>query len=104
MDIIISYSEQQLKSAVKYIAANNPSFKGQGKVIKETILEQMERLATDSNLHSISTMGFLLTCDCEYEGIENDDNVCRIEIHVDPSLGKIDYDKETYIEKMVSSG
>lgn len=102
MEIIVSYSEDQLKAAVSFIAKHNPTFYGNHKEIRDSILENIERLATSSSIDSISTMGYLLTCDCEYEGIDNDDNTCRIEIHVDPSLG-VDYEKEKYIEKVVST-
>lgn len=99
MEIIISYSKDQLKSAVHFIAANNPSFYGNHKEIKESILENMKKLATNTNLDSIATMGYLLTCECEYEGIDNDENICHIDIWVNPSLN--DLTDDLYIERIV---
>lgn len=100
MEITVFYSEDQLNAAVDFIAKNNPFFIGKHKEIRLSILENIDTLATNQNIDTISTMGYLLTCDCEYEGIDNDDNICRIEIYVNPSLGS---DNEEYIEKIVST-
>lgn len=90
MDIVISYSKSQLESAVNYIAEKNVYFRNKHNQIRQEILDSMKTLAADPEMFSIGTMGFLLTCDFRHEGVDSDNNICEVDIHVNPSLG-IDY-------------
>lgn len=90
MEIRISYSQIQLDSAVEFISNNNQSFLGKNEDIRNTIQETMISLARDPEAIHLGTMGFTLVADREFEGIDSDENVCRIEILVDPSLSLID--------------
>ena len=87
MDIRISYSKTQFEKAVQFIANNNQHFKGQKNLIRESILEYMEKMAADPNRTFMGTMGFILIADRELEDMDNDENVIRIDINVDPGLG-----------------
>lgn len=86
MEIRISYSRAQLDGAVEFISANNQSFLGKDEEILQTIKEFMVKLAKDTDTMFVGVMGFSLIADREFEGIDADENVCRIEICVDPSL------------------
>lgn len=90
MEIRISYSQTQLEKAVNFISRHNEVFKGKKTEIRETILEYMEKMAKDPNMTFIGTMGFTLIGDREFEDMDNDDNLIRIEISVDPALGDDD--------------
>jgi len=90
MEIRISYSQLQLNNAVEFISNNNQSFLGKDEEIRNTIHETMISLAQDAEVMHLGTMGFTLIADREFEGIDSDENVCRIEILVDPSLHLID--------------
>jgi hypothetical protein len=90
MEIRISYSQLQLDSAVEFISNNNQSFLGKEEEIRNTIQETMVNMARDPEAMNLGTMGFTLIADREFEGIDSDENVCRIEILVDPSMHLID--------------
>jgi len=90
MEIRISYSQLQLDSAVEFISNNNQSFLGKDEEIRNTIQEAMVSLARDPEAMHLGTMGFTLIADREFEGIDSDENVCRVEILVDPSIHLID--------------
>ena len=92
MEMMIHYSKTQLDSAVNFIVTHNKFMKSSEEFVRQQIMEKMELLSKDQSISNISTMGFLLVCsDCQYESIENDDNECRIEIYVDPSLISKDF-------------
>ena len=87
MEMMIHYSRTQLDSAINFIVDHNKFMKDSEDFVRQQILEKMEILALDPSISTISTMGFLLVCsDCQYEGIDHDENECRIEIYVDPSV------------------
>jgi hypothetical protein len=98
MEMMIHYSKTQLDSAIAYVSKHNKFMNGSEEFVRQQIVEKMEVLAMDQSISTISTMGFLLVCsDCQYESIENDDNECRIEIYVDPSLISLSSkDEEVY--------
>jgi hypothetical protein len=104
MEIRISYSQTQLDSAVKFISENNEHFYGQDDYIRKSILEYMERMAKDPNSTFIGTMGFTLIGDREFEDLDNDENVVRVEILVDPGLGNDDmYSDGDMVDNIISA-
>lgn len=101
MEMMIHYSKTQLDSAVNFIINHNKFMKNSEEFVRQQIIEKMEVLAMDQSISSISTMGFLLVCsDCQYESIENDDNECRIEIYVDPSLMTRDFSQDEVFDSI----
>lgn len=86
MKMKIIYSETQLECAVDFISQTNESFLGKDEEIRSTIIETMLELANDNDSTSIGTIGVRLFADKEFEDMDCDENVCRIEIYVDPSL------------------
>ncbi len=86
METKVVYSQIQLKSAVKFISKYNYNFLKQDKYIEEQILSYMEDLAKDNNCSFISCMGFELRADRQLEDLDNTENVCYVEILVDPAL------------------
>jgi hypothetical protein len=87
MEINLIYSKIQLEDAVNFISKNNPNFLGEKEYIRNKIISSMESLAKEENVSYVASMGFLLISDFNYESMDNDENSCRIEIFVDPSLG-----------------
>lgn len=90
MEIVLNYSQIQFDSAVSFISLNNPNFLEKDEEIRQTILDAMTSLAQDVNVQFYSTMGFTLIADREFESVDSDENLCRIEILVDPSMHLID--------------
>lgn len=90
MEIKITYSQMQLECAIDYISQNNQNFLGQEEEIKNTIMEYMTKIAKDPDATFVSIMGFILVADREFESLDNDENICNVEIYVDPSMGIID--------------
>ncbi len=103
MEINITYSKKQLECAVNFIAKHNSSFKNNHNEIRNSILNSMEHLAKDENLSSIGTMGYLLTCDFQRESMDCDQNICTIDINVDPSLGVEIFDESDYECKIINT-
>lgn len=90
MEVKIEYSQAQLDAAVEFIAANNSEFLCKEDEIRQTIFDSLKLLAEDPIATTCGTMGFILIADRQDEGFDSDENVCRIEIYVDPSLSLID--------------
>lgn len=86
VEIRILYSQAQLDSVVEYISQNNENFLGKNKEVLQAIEDSIAILAADYDSMSLGTMGFLITADREFEGIDSDENICRIEIYVDPTI------------------
>jgi len=103
MDIRISYSQSQLDNAVDFISRNHPSFTDKDEEILDTIKEYMIKLAQDPECTHLSTMGFTLIPDREFEGMDSDENVCRVEISVDPALHLINQlDEEDFQDEVIN--
>lgn len=90
MEIVLNYSQIQLDSAVSFISLNNQNFLEKDDEIRQSIMEGMAHLAQETSAQFYSTMGFTLIADREFESVDSDENVCRIEIMVDPSIHLID--------------
>jgi hypothetical protein len=90
MEIVLNYSQIQLDSAISFISLNNQNFLEKDEEIRQTILEGMAHLAQETSTQFYSTMGFTLIADREFESVDSDENVCRVEILVDPSIHLID--------------
>lgn len=90
MEVTISYDIDQLEAAVTFVAEHNKVAMGDRDYIRARIIELMREIARDPERWSSATMGFLITCDKEFEGLDVDENTARFEIWVDPSLG-MDY-------------
>ncbi len=104
MQIKITYIQKQLNQAVEYISQNNLSFLGKDDEIRESILSSMIDLAKDQELDSLATMGYILVTDKDFESIDFDENICRVEIYVDPSLNVIDdITEDDFIEKIIET-
>lgn len=102
MEIKISYSKIQLQRAIDFIAEHNDTFYGQVDYIRSSILESIERMAKDPNCTYLGTMGFTLIADREMEDLDNEENIVRIEILVDPALGDDDiYLDEDHFEEVI---
>jgi hypothetical protein len=88
--------------AVEYISENNDHFRGKDDEIKDSILDDMRKLATDRSLSWHSSIGCILVPDCVEEGLDQDENSCHIEIYVDPSLGyePEDIDEDWKVDKV----
>ena len=86
MKVRISYSQIQLENAIDFISKNNQSFLNKDEEISDAIKEHIVKLAEDSTLNSIEIMGFILIADREFESLDSDENVCRVQIYVDPAL------------------
>jgi len=96
MELIVSYSEQQLEATVAYISTHNPFFQGREADIRNSIKDSIQRLAKDPETWMVGTMGYTLMGDWEFEGIDNDVNYLHIDISVDLLVGQDkDYTKET---------
>lgn len=91
----VSYSKVQLNDAINFIAKNNSFFKDKERKIKESILKYIKEIASSKKMNHISTMGFILVPDFVYESIDSEEDMCHIDIYVDPSLKRIN---ETYSE------
>lgn len=102
MKVKIVYSKMALDCAVDFVAKKNKMFLNKKDYIRDKILECMKTLAKDSELTTVGTLGFLLTADFEPEGLDNDENICRIDIYVSPDLGEID-PYEDYIEEIIDA-
>jgi hypothetical protein len=98
MEIILNYSQIQLEAAIEFISSNNLNFLEKDEEIKQTILDGMVYLTKDVDAQFYSTMGFTLVADREFESIDSDENVCRIEILIDPSMHLYDYMDEDDIQ------
>lgn len=90
MEIVLNYSQIQFDSAVSFISLNNPNFLEKDEEIRQTILDAMLSLTKNVNIQFYSTMGFTLIADREFESVDLDENICRVEILVDPSMHLID--------------
>ena len=85
----LRYSQSQFDSAVEFIASNNQTFLGKHDLIKEELLSSINDLANDSESLFFSTMGFMIMADRNYEDMDFDENVCKIDIFIDPSIGNL---------------
>lgn len=97
MNIKVSYSRKNLERAVNFIAKHNKTFKGKKSYIRNRILEMILELSKDPTSNYIGSIGCMLIPDREFEDFETDENVCRIEIYVDPSL----MDDDLYLDNDV---
>lgn len=102
MDIIVSYSKAELEAAVNFIAKNNKFFQNKYQTIRESLLEHIEYLASNPNITTVGTMGYLLVADYQPEGVDNDHNFCRIEIYVSPALGSAHLEDDI-VEKTITT-
>lgn len=103
MDVKVVYSQLQLEYAVGFLSVNNSSFLGQENEIRQTILNEINHLVGDPNIPFVSVMGFTLISDWTFAGIDFDENICHIEILVDPSINDDDAgDEEDLIETNVT--
>lgn len=103
MEIRISYSQMQLDSAVQFISDNNQAFLGKDEEILSAIKEGMISLAKDVNSQFYGTMGFNLIADRDFEGLDSDENVCRVEICVDPSIHLInELDEDDFQDQIIN--
>ena len=87
MKVTLTYSKTELKRAVEFISTHNENFLGEDLEIKEAIFCAMHKMARDPDCTYIGTMGFMVVADREIEDMDSDENVCRVEILVDPALG-----------------
>ena len=93
MKIKVIFSKTQLKAAASYLAKHNENFRGMKSVIEKDIAASIIELVNNHNAKTFSVMGFILVADREYENLDCDQNVCHIEIYVDPLLSS-DYNEE----------
>lgn len=102
MKIKVSYSKKNLTRAVDFISKHNSSFKGKKSYIRKRILEMIDEVACNPSSTYIGSMGCMLIPDREFEDFETDENLCRIEIYVDPSLmeNNVYFDSD-FVEKEV---
>lgn len=91
MEVVISYDQNQLEAAVKYIAAHQRWAWGDEAFVRKKILEAMYEIARTPDRWMQSSGGYLVMCEKEFEGIDSDENTARFEIWVDPSLGIEEY-------------
>jgi hypothetical protein len=92
MEMIISYSNQQLEAAVEFVCKNNLHFVEEQKYVRTHILKCMENLAKDPDATYLATMGFILISDVDTESMDNNENICHIDIYVDPNLKNNKYE------------
>lgn len=102
MEVKIIYSKPQLEAAVRFIARNNESFRGQKDFIRDEILKHMKQIAADPEAWNGGTMGYHLMGDRTDEGIDNDENTILFDILVDPNLGA-DHDESDYEQEVINS-
>lgn len=96
MDVQFIYSQTQLNAAVNFIGTHNQSFIDKFDHIRRSILSNMNELATKfPNCYYIGTMGYLISGDVETEeDIDEDHNVVRFTITVDPSVSQDKWTEE----------
>jgi len=101
MEVKIMYSKRQLNAAARYISDNNYTFQGQIKVIKNSILDTIKRMALEPDSMHSGTMGYTVIVDRTFEGVDSDCNTAFFEILVDPNLaGPIS--ESDYVEEIIS--
>lgn len=105
MNIKIIYSKSQLDATVNFIIKNNKYLMSNKNynnknLLSKKILSCMNDLASDSEINYISTLGFILIPEREYESMDCDENLCRIEIFVDPSVSH-QFTESDYIETII---
>jgi len=100
MKLKIQYSKTQLEKCVRFIATHNKTFKGKHEYIRQSIRENMQRLAEQFPLCTyMGTMGYAIECFIEAEeGMEEDSNVLRFEFMVDPAVS---IDDQEYADEEV---
>jgi len=101
MEVKIMYSKRQLNAAACYISDNNYTFQGQIKVIKNSIISTIKRMALEPDTMYDGTMGYTVIADRTFEGVDSDHNTAFFEILVDPNLsGTIS--ETDYVEEIMS--
>lgn len=83
---IVRYSEEQLEHAIEFISKYNVHFLGEKDIIKGNILDLIKTLSEKDDAVYYQTMGLIVVCEREFEGVDLDSDICYIEIYVDPSL------------------
>ena len=99
MEVKFSYSRAQLNAAVKFIAKNNPYYHNQYEGIRASIWNNINELVERfPHMTSVSTMGYWIEASVEsIEGIDDEENILRLEIWVNPSIGKDEFSEEDTI-------
>lgn len=97
MIVKVFYSKKQLEDAAEFLSLNNKSFLGKKSYIKKCMLSDIEELAQPSEIHTIGSMGYILTADKTFEDMDNDEYSCSIEIYVNPSVSKDSYDDDNLV-------
>jgi hypothetical protein len=92
MEVKLHYSKAQMDAAVKFIAENNPSYINQYEGIRSSIWNHINELVEMfPDMTGIATMGYWIEASIEsVEGIDEEENILRLEIWVNPSIGKLE--------------
>jgi hypothetical protein len=93
MQVTIRYQQAQVDEAVKFLSTYNRSWQGKDKYIRDSIYRHFLELAQmfGQGNRSISTLGYRIRCFVlQEEGIDNDMNILRMEVMVDPAIGSDD--------------
>jgi len=99
MEVKLSFSKMQLDAAVKFIAENNPSYINQYEEIRSSIWYHINEIVERfPHMTGVSTIGYWIEASVEsIEGIDDEENVLRLEIWVNPSIGKDEFSEEDTI-------
>ena len=103
MKIKVSYSESQLEACIKFISANNETFRGKDEAIRQSLRRSIQNLIDGFPNSTMSgTMGYFVSvADIVEEGIEDDQNEMFLEFTVDPGVGKKNWTDDDYHSEVV---
>lgn len=99
MEVKVTYSKAQLEETVKFLAQNNPAYINRYDGIRSSIWNHINELVERfPHMTGVATMGYWIEASIEsIEGIDDDENVLRLEIWVNPAVGKDEFSEEDAI-------